>query len=135
MNNQIDFVLLIDDDDTDNELHKRVLSKSGCVNEVKCFSYADEALEFLRTSPKQPSLIFLDINMPRMNGFQFLEEYATLPEEKKAKCVVMMLSTSVNPNDFEQAKKTNPKMGFHSKPLRLETVIELVDEHFSAGDS
>jgi CheY-like chemotaxis protein len=122
--------VLIDDDEIDNAHHERILKKSGFVDEVMIFQYADEALDFLRTGEVKHRAIFLDINMPRMNGFEFLEEYKNLPEERKALAVIMMLTTSTNPSDHERALEYSPSINYQSKPLTIEVVNELAELHF-----
>lgn len=117
----IEEVLLIDDDAIDNETHRRVISKTGKVKKITIHHYADEALEYLRSSPRNNiSLIFLDVNMPRMNGFEFMKEYEKLAKEQKAERVVIMLTTSVHPDDISKASAIQSVAEFMQKPLTLE---------------
>lgn len=69
--------------------------------------------------------------MPKMNGWEFLEEYEKLSERQKSKCVVMMLSTSTNEGDIKKANKYNHVNGFSSKPLTKEILSETVEKHFN----
>jgi CheY-like chemotaxis protein len=75
-----------------------------------------------------PQIIFLDINMPVMNGWEFLEEYEKLPSTFKESIFVIMLTTSVNPMDFENAKDFESVHGYRRKPLTHAMLIKLYDE-------
>jgi CheY-like chemotaxis protein len=101
-------ILFIDDDSDDNFFHALAISRSGIECEVDTFESSMTALEHLRgmgedsdSEARSPDLIFLDINMPRMDGWQFLAEYDALAEsgQMKAKPVIIMLSNSANPAD------------------------------------
>lgn len=131
MTKKLKQVMLIDDDEVDNLYHKRILTKSGRVENIVVFDYAQNALEYLRDNNGETSVIFLDINMPRMNGFEFLQSYAELPPQCKATAVVTMLTTSADPQDFAKAKELDPAVIFHEKPLTVEIVNDLVNDYFS----
>ncbi|MEO0378003.1 MAG: response regulator [Cyanobacteria bacterium P01_A01_bin.17] len=76
---RLEKVLLIDDNEADNFIHRLIIEESGLVRTIEEFTDAQKALEYLRSSQANAiDLIFLDINMPRMNGFQFLEAYRDL---------------------------------------------------------
>lgn len=128
----IQTVLLIDDEQVDQILYKMVIKDSGLVQNLVSFRYADEALEFLR-DPDVPDIdvIFLDINMPRMNGFEFLEAATNELGEAFAKIVVVMLTTSLDPYDVERAKKFAVVKDYIHKPLEkkhLDLVVKLLSE-------
>jgi CheY-like chemotaxis protein len=121
----INRVLLIDDEVVDLMIYKRVLNKSGMIDEVKSFSYAEEALQYLAESEGNGvDLIFLDINMPRMNGFEFLEAYQKAIGSGKSVPVMIMLTTSLAESDRERAEACNLVKGFFNKPLTVEQVLE-----------
>ena len=136
MKKQVDLILLIDDDVDDNFFHKRVIEKSGWAKKViECLDGQD-ALDYLKNEGQyqkeakkypQPDLIFLDINMPRMDGWTFLEHYQSCPPEVKGGPIVAMLTTSVNPKDIERAKQYDIVKDYMNKPLTkamLETIFE-----------
>jgi len=127
--------MLVDDNNDDNFFHKRVILKSEAADIVLIKESAEEALEFLKTNqhddPKNhPNLIFLDINMPRMNGWEFLEEYRKLDKEFQSKIAIVILSTSDNPDDHA-AKMENIVMKFKTKPLTKEMLDEILTQYFS----
>lgn len=94
-------ILIVDDSESDQFLCKRIIQKYNADIEILQAYNGEEALELLRTTGERPSLILLDINMPKMNGHEFLEAYKKeLGEETK---VVLMLTTSDNPEDKEKA--------------------------------
>lgn len=94
-----------------------------------------EAIEFLSNKiegeyPKL-ELIFLDINMPNVDGWEFLQKYDKLPIEAKGEIILMMLTTSQNPEDKIRATMEPEVTGFRIKPLDTEMLNEILKEHFS----
>jgi CheY-like chemotaxis protein len=93
-----------------------------------------EAIDFLKSGDKEnnpvPDIIFLDINMPRMNGWDFLEAYEKLAPAFRTTIVLIMLTTSLNPDDKERASKSPLIKGFKEKYLDEETVNSVLKEFF-----
>lgn len=131
----INSVLLIDDNKSTNFLHSRVLKKSGKVKHIKFVENAQDALNYLTTAINDgtypcPDIIFLDINMPGMNGWQFLEVYRALPKKQRGGIVVVMLTTSLDPDDRARARNIEEINEFEHKPLGLKNFEALVDKYF-----
>lgn len=131
MNRKLNCILLIDDNEHDNFLHERTINKLCCAKKVVTLEKATDALEYLKGGNPKPDLIFLDINMPGMNGWEFLTHYEQLEEELQGKVVVVMLTTSVNPREEERSKNVNAVRDFINKPLTAEVIEDVLSKHFT----
>ena len=134
MNKKLSCILLIDDDRATNFLNKMILDQMGCCERVVAVESGPEGLDFLKTKIDgkypHPELLFLDINMPGMNGWEFLEQYKSLDEEIRAQVVLMMLTTSLNPDDFNRAEDLPEVKGYLNKPLNEERMAEVLRGYF-----
>lgn len=119
-------LIVIDDDDIDHFLYQRIINRSNLVDESVFFTSAEDALEYLKRSDRiDIHAILLDVNMPRMNGFEFLEAATNEIGVEHLGAVVVMLTTSLNPRDEARAKSYSVVKGYLEKPLSTEHLIEL----------
>ncbi|MEM6628784.1 MAG: response regulator [Bacteroidota bacterium] len=135
MKKELHSIMLIDDDIAANYFHKIIIEDSQICDEVKIFQSALEALEYLN-SLKQgnlqiPDLILLDINMPRLDGWQFIEEYGRLDQARKDEIKVVMLTTSSNPRDRERAMGIEEIVDLIHKPLSVEKLQSLQKKYYT----
>ena len=123
--------MLIDDDADDNFFHSRVIAKCDAAETIVVRTSGRSALEYLRSKhdlgEPLPDLIFLDVNMPGMTGWEFLEVYERLNAKPASSVIVVMLTTSENPDD--RAKAIAMNVEFSSKPLTRETLEEVLGRH------
>ena len=120
--------MLVDDNSDDNFYHERVIKKNDLADSVIAMTDAMEALNYLRKeNPLDPELIFLDINMPGMNGWDFLQEYKQL---KKSGTIIIMLTTSENQDDKSKALATGIVSDFRTKPLSKEMLEDILSKHY-----
>ena len=131
MKKKLNFILLVDDDVEDNYFHQIVINEMNITERIEVALNGVEALNFLKKENQtHPDLIFLDINMPKMNGWEFLQAYKEFKADQKAEVVVVMLSTSINPSDKERAEQFPDIIGFNSKPLTEEIISEILERYF-----
>jgi len=127
-------IVLIDDSEADNFLNKRVIVKAAIAENITTFIEAKEALDYLGNKidegyPK-PEIIFLDINMPGMSGWDFLEAYEKFEREKLANIILCMLTTSDSIYDIEKAKEYPIITDYYNKPLTQEVLTEIIEKYF-----
>lgn len=134
MKHQLKRILLVDDDKTTNTLNTLVINQTNCAKEIVAVKNGIEALKYLTTPVNgeypQPDLVFLDINMPGMDGWEFLEEYNKLSEEYQANVVVVMLTTSLNPDDRERSLEHVGLDDFMNKPLTINQFKGVIEKNF-----
>lgn len=129
-------ILLVDDDRATNFLNKRLLDKMGVTDSINIARNGVEAMDYLLKAMKGeqdfpvPDLILLDLNMPLVNGWEFLERYESLPEAFKDSIKVLMLTTSLRQDDIERATDNKVVKGFLHKPLTIQDVMKTLDENF-----
>ena len=124
-------VMLIDDSEADLLFSRIIVSRSGVCDDVLEFDCARNALAHLEApAGLAVDMILLDINMPGMNGFQFLKAYQELQRNAQARAIVVMLTSSPDPRDREQAESFDCVRGYVVKPINLaaaQRLSELLD--------
>jgi CheY-like chemotaxis protein len=142
MKKKLNCVLLIDDDEPTNFLSRLLLEEADCAHHIQVEHGGHSALQYLTRSENSngadqrfpcPDLIFLDINMPAMNGWEFLEAYASLENHHKGNVVMVMLTTSLNPDDRSRANGIPDVAGFETKPLTQEKLNHILQKYFAHG--
>lgn len=126
-------VLIVDDSSIDNFVNQKMIELNKFSEKVIAFTRATKALEYLMGLDKNnlqaceiPSFIFLDLNMPIMDGHEFIKQFETLPDEIKEKCKIIVLTSSVNPFDPIIINDHKHVLTFLSKPL-LKNNFDLID--------
>jgi CheY-like chemotaxis protein len=139
MKQKLNCVLLIDDDEPTNFMSNMVLEEAECASHIQIMQSAKNALDYLTKSDDPgnenvempyPELIFLDVNMPAMNGWEFLDKYNELQRFKSKKPIIIMLTTSINPDDQLKANQIPLVAGFENKPLTSDMIESLIKKHF-----
>ncbi len=130
---RIGHLIAIDDSEFDQLSNRRLVERSGLVEDYQYFLDAREALHYMR-SPDRPRIdaILLDINMPVMNGFEFLDAATGEFGEDFAGIVVLMLTTSLSPRDARRALSYKAVREFCNKPLTL-SLLETLASHLRAA--
>ncbi|GJM63397.1 response regulator [Persicobacter diffluens] len=128
-------ILLIDDDEPTNFFNQLVLNDMDCAEKIIAVQSANEGLAYLKSVEEnenpRPEIIFLDINMPGMDGWDFINHYQQLEEQHKAEIVVVMLTTSFNPDDKTRALEIPEINDLLHKPLSVEAMKDLLTRHFN----
>ncbi|MES2140740.1 MAG: response regulator [Bacteroidota bacterium] len=126
-------VMIVDDCEIDNYINEIIIKKAGFAENVYKHSGALGSLEFLKNIAMLnytdldllPSVLFLDINMPVLDGFQFLDELNNFPTQLNRKIKIVILSSSANPSDIKKASQYKQVVKFLHKPLTKEDLYNL----------
>lgn len=127
--------MLIDDNEIDNLINQRIIEAADICNHIFTHTGGKSAIDFLKNNEKLvetsgienvlPELIFLDIDMPLMDGFQFLDEFEKLPETILNYCKIIMLTSSINNKDAKRSKDYQHVRLFINKPLSKDSLTNL----------
>ena len=129
------YVALVDDDNATNYLNQIILKQSGILRSPNVFINGRSCLDFIQEKingkDDLPDLIFLDLNMPGMDGWEFINEYEKMFEHYPNKYpILIILSTSQNPADLKRAAESSLVSHYLVKPLEKEKIFECFDRYF-----
>jgi CheY-like chemotaxis protein len=131
MNKPLKSIMLIDDNQDDNFIHERAIRKISASSTVITKESGADALAHLKSlKSSHADLILLDINMPEMNGWEFLEQYSKLDKELQCQSIIIMLTTSDNEDDLSKAKTITNVKDFITKPLTKEKMAAICEKYF-----
>ena len=126
---RIDCILLIDDNADDNIYNQIIIEKMNITDNIKVAENGIEALDYLEKDQKRPDLILLDINMPKMNGWEFLEIYRAYCGENNLSSNVIVLASSLSKED-QQKLENIPVIASHNiKPLTKQMLEEITSQY------
>lgn len=132
MSAQIPNFIIIDDSRLDCFIAEKIIQNSGTYSSVKSYMEATEAYEAIKNGligdDAIITIIILDIQMPVMNGFQFVEVFEQLPKEIQAKFAIFLFSSSINENDKNRLDNYPSIIRFYSKPISKDTVAQIIEQ-------
>jgi len=121
-------VLLIDDSYVDNLINSKIIESLHFADEVKIINSQFEAINYLKDAAQTgelPDIIFLDIRMPAMNGFEFMNKLEPIKHLLPSNLKIYMLSSSLDPSDLRKVKENNLVTNFIGKPLTARALEEI----------
>lgn len=114
-------VMLVDDNEIDNIINEKIIEANSFADNILVYQTGQDALDYLKGHENDeaslPEIVFLDINMPIMDGFQFLEDFEKFSETVLGKCKIIMLSSSISPKDIDRAASSRFVKKYLNKPL------------------
>ncbi len=126
-------IFVIDDDRIYQFAAKKTIEATGLAEKVMIFSNGEEAIHYLKKNAADgssiPDIIFLDINMPVMNGWQFLEEYAHLRSDLQKNITIYMVSSSVDEYDIRKSKEFKTVSDYIIKPIQKEKFSQVLSSY------
>lgn len=130
MSSNLNFIV-VDDSKLDCFIAEKIIRNTGRVETCNVFQQAGDALNYINTLSKQPAttIVFVDIQMPVMNGFEFVEAFEALPADKRENFFVYMLSSSINENDIARVKGYASVKQFLNKPLTNDTIKAVLENY------
>ncbi len=132
MSAQIPNFIIIDDSRLDCFIAEKIIQNSGTYSSVKSYMEATEAYEAIKNGligdDSIITIIILDIQMPVMNGFQFVEAFEQLPKEIQSKFAIFLFSSSINENDKNRLDNYPSILRFYSKPISKDTVAQMIEQ-------
>ncbi|SHJ08411.1 response regulator [Aquimarina spongiae] len=127
-------VLLVDDSKATNFFNKTIIEKLNCAEEVVTVQNGEEALKWIQSNSIHPELIFLDINMPVMDGWEFLSEYQKLEDKDEKAVIVLMIGAALSKEELIKANSISEIKEFSEKMLSKITVGKIINQYFNDID-
>lgn len=135
---KFDNILIIDDDQINNFLFSRIIKITGVSESTETVTSAQKGLTLLEqkinAGEPLPDIIFLDINMPLMNGWEFLDKYQKLPLQARREINLYMLSSSDYHEDINKAKSYEDVVDYITKPLTKEILFKIKEDYTARGN-
>lgn len=130
-------IMLIDDNEIDLKINAKLIELSNLFSKIIICQSGDEGLCYIRKHLKDatllPNFILLDIQMPEMNGFEFLEQFKSLPESFKNTCRIAMLSSTLDFGDIKRSEANSLVTKLLRKPLKSSELREVVAQEIAAN--
>lgn len=141
MREKLNCILVIDDDEPTNYLSAMLIEEADCTHHLEIIQSGLTAIDYLMKASLDgkagnyvvPDIVFLDVNMPRMNGWEFLEEYKKIKKDSFSKTMIIMLTTSLNPDDKLRALSMPEIAGYERKPLSMEIITRIMNTNCKPG--
>jgi len=134
MKPKLSCILLVDDDKNCHFFHRRIIMLTDCAEYIQEAFNGAEALDYLKNCrdgrQPWPELILLDVNMPKMNGWEFLDVFQTFSDAEKSQTILIVLTSSLNPDDLERALQIPGVKGYENKIFTKGNFRKLLDLHF-----
>jgi CheY-like chemotaxis protein len=126
--------VVIDDDKVNNHVCKAAIKTASNDADPVCFTNPLEGLKYMETeyfaqTQGAPTILFLDLNMPEMSGWEWLHHFEHFPQTIKQNVIIYILSSSVSPSDFRRANDNAYVNGYIFKPLNKDKVIDVLASH------
>jgi len=123
-------ILLVDDNKATNFVHKKFIDKANCAKEVVSFQVGHKAIDYLKQLSTYPELIFIDINMPTMNAWEFIEKYNKLKPKGDQESKLILLTTALSPFDHGKIKNYPIIQEVILKPLDNLLIQKIIEKYF-----
>jgi CheY-like chemotaxis protein len=125
----LDLIMLVDDDELSNTINRRILLFLKCSAKTDCYTNPREALDVLEFSGKRPDLLLLDLNMPEISGWQFLDRFSHFSSKWEKRPIIVILSSDSRELHTDNIKKYGIEK-FMTKPLDEEQIFELMERYY-----